>query len=168
MPAHIIEQFRHDPSVTFEYKDADSFDGLDMTHVRQSYAICFCEGKLVIVFGYFGDKEREWGFPGGRLEKSETPEDALRREVREESNMEVLSFLPLGYQKGSKPGEGFSYQLRYVCIVRPYGDFVSDPAGGVITAVKLIDPDDYKLYLKWGAIGEHCIERAQELLKRMV
>ncbi len=91
----------------------------------------------------------------------------MKREVREESNMEVLSFLPLGYQKGEKPGEGYSYQLRYVCNVRPYGEFVSDPCG-VITEVKLIDPADYKQYVKyWGKIGDRCVERGLELAKRL-
>jgi 8-oxo-dGTP pyrophosphatase MutT (NUDIX family) len=165
---HITEQFNHDQLVTFAYTDADTFDGLDIAPIKQSYGICFCDGKLVIVFGYFGGKDREWGFPGGRLEPGETSEEALKREIREESNMEVLSFLPLGYQKGSKPGGGHSYQLRYVCNVRPYGEFVADPAGGVITAVKLIDPAEYAKYLKWGRIGEHCIKRARELLTRLV
>ncbi len=162
----IIEQFKQDPSVTFEYVDANSFVELDVAFCKQSYGICFCDGKLVIVFGFFGGKEREWGFPGGRIEPGETYEDALKREIREESNMEVLSFVPLGYQKGSRSGQGvFSYQLRYVCKVRPYGDFIADPAGGVITAVKLIDPVNYEKYLSnWGKIGVRSVERARELL----
>lgn len=165
----IIEKFTHDPTVTFEYSDADSFDDLDPILCRQSYGICFYENKLVIVFGYFGGKEDEWGFPGGRIEKGETFEDALRREIKEESNMEVLSFLPIGYQKGSKLGQNnFAYQLRYVCKVRPYGEFVSDPAGGVIKATKLVDPTEYKKYvLNWGRIGDRSVERALELLPKL-
>ncbi|MCX6715482.1 MAG: NUDIX domain-containing protein [Candidatus Taylorbacteria bacterium] len=169
MLKHITEQFNNDPLVTFEYTDADTFDCLDSDkeHIKQSYGICFCDGKLVIVFGYFGGKDREWGFPGGRIEIGETPEEALKREVQEESNMEVLSFLPLGYQKGSKPGHGYSYQLRYVCRVRPYGEFISDPANGTITAIKLIDPADYKKYVNWGKIGDRFVERGLELLPRL-
>ena len=55
---------------------------------------------------------------------------------------------------------------RYVCTVRPYGKFVSDPAGG-ITEIKLIDPKDSKKYFDWGKIGERIINRATELLKDM-
>lgn len=166
---HIKEKFNHDPSVIFEYTDADSFDELDPSLCRQSYGICFCDNKLVIVFGYFGDKEGEWGFPGGRIEKGETYEDALRREIKEESNMQIISFLPIGYQKGSKIGQNdFAYQLRYVCKVKPYGEFVSDPAGGVIKAIKLIDPSEYKKYvLNWGKIGDRSVERALSLLPKL-
>jgi len=165
----ITEKFNNDPSVTFDYTDADTFEGLDSKLCTQSYGICFCDNKLVIVLGHFGAKEREWGFPGGRIETGETFEDALKREVKEESNMEVLSFLPIGYQKGSREDiDAFSYQLRYVCKVRPYGEFVADPAGGVITAVKLVDPAEYKKYVvSWGKIGDRSVERAIELLPKL-
>ena len=165
----ITEKFNNDPSVILEYSDADAFDSLDPKLCRQSYGICFCDGKLAVVLGYFGGKEREWGFPGGRIEPGETFEDALRREVKEESNMEVLSLLPIGFQKASKQGQDtFSYQLRYVCKVKPYGEFVADPAGGIIIAVKLIDPADYRKYVNWGKIGDRSVERALELLTKLV
>lgn len=41
---------------------------------------------LLIKEGY--DRER-WGFPGGALEPGETPEQAVVREVREETGVEV-------------------------------------------------------------------------------
>jgi 8-oxo-dGTP pyrophosphatase MutT (NUDIX family) len=164
----ITSQFQHDATVTFEYHDADSFEDLDKRFCKQSYGICFCDGKLVIVFGFFGGKEREWGFTGGRIEKGETFEETLKREVKEESNMEVLSFLPIGYQKVTKAGDkNFKYDLRYVCNVKPYGPFIADHAGGVITEVKLIDPADYKKYVNWGKIGDRLMERALELLPNL-
>jgi len=161
----ITEHFNNDPSVTFEYTDADSFDDLDPALIKQSYGISFCDSKLVIVRGFFGAKEREWGFTGGKIEAGETPVDALRREVREESNMEVVSFVPIGYQKFIK-GSAFHYELRYVCKVRPYGPFVSDPCG-VVTEMRLIDPHEYKKYVDWGTIGDRLVERALALLPRM-
>lgn len=150
----------------FEYEDMDSFDSLNDSFCRQSYGVCFCEDKLVIVFGFFGGKEREWGFIGGKREEGETFEETLRREIQEESNMEVLSFLPIGYQKVIKEDGSFKYELRYVCKVKPLGAFVSDPAG-VVTEIKYIDPKDYKEYINWGKIGDRLVERALELLPKI-
>ncbi len=56
---NITEAFNNNTSVTFEYSDADSFEHLDKAFCKQSYGICFCDSKLVIVSGYFGAKDRE-------------------------------------------------------------------------------------------------------------
>ncbi len=144
----------------FEYSDVDSFDDLDYNLCRQAYGVCFCGDKLVIGFG---GKKKDWGLIGGTIEEGETFEQTLKREIQEESNMEVLRFAPIGYQKVTDTRDGsFIYQLRYVCIVRPYGPFVSDPAGGSITEIKLIDPKDSKKYFDWGKIGDRIGERALE------
>jgi hypothetical protein len=79
--------------------------------------------------------------------------------------MKILSFAPIGYQEAHFDGKIFN-QLRYVCIVEPYGDFVSDPDGD-ITEIKLIDPKGYKQYFDWGQIGERIMERALELKSKL-
>ena len=149
----------------FEYTDADSFDDLEYSFVRQAYGVCFCDDKIVIGFG--GNKHA-WGLIGGTVEPGETYKQTLVREIQEESNMEVLKWIPVGYQKAIDTRDGsFFYQLRYACTARPYGPFVSDPAGGV-TEIKLIDPKDYKNYFDWGKIGERIIERALELKNKLI
>ena len=148
----------------FEYHDADSFDHLEYSQCRQAYGVCFVGDKIVIGFG--GNK-KAWGLIGGTIEARETFEQTLAREIQEESNMEVLCAIPIGYQKMTDTRDGsFFYQLRYACTVRPYGPFVLDPAGGV-TEIKLIDIDDYKTYFDWGAIGERIIQRAKELKSQL-
>ena len=160
----IIQNYKGKSGVSyvFEYFDADSFDHLEYNLCRQVYGVCFYNGQMVI--GYGGQKQ-DWGLIGGTIEKGETFEQTLKREIQEESNMEVLKCLPVGYQKMTDTRNGsYVYQLRYVCIVRPYGKFVEDPAGA-ITEIKLIDPKDYKKYFDWGKIGENIISRALKLLK---
>jgi hypothetical protein len=78
--------------------------------------------------------------------------------------MRILNSTPIGYQE-VQIDDKIIYQLRYACIVEPYGEFISDPAGSV-TKIKLIDPKDYKQYFDWGKIGERIIERALEILKK--
>lgn len=148
----------------FEYSDADSFDDLDKTKCTQTYAVCFCDEKIVIVHN---GKKDTWGLVGGTIEKGESFEETLKREIQEESNMEVISFLPVGYQKVIDTRDNsFVYQLRYVCIAVPYGEFISDPAGS-ISEIKLIDPKDYKKYFDWGEIGERIVRRAEELVLKL-
>lgn len=145
-----------------EYSDADSFDHLPKDRVKQTYGVCFYENEMVI--GYGGQK-KDWGLIGGTIEPGETFEQTLKREIQEESNMEVLSSIPIGYQKVTTiSNQSFVYQLRYACRVRPYGPFVSDPAESIVE-IKLIDPAEYKKYFDWGKIGERIISRATELKK---
>ena len=160
----IIENYKGRSGVEyiFEYFDADSFDHLDYSKCQQVYGVCLYENKMVIGFG---GKKKDWGLIGGTIEKGETFEQTLRREIQEESNMEVIKCLPVGYQKMTDTRDNsYVYQLRYACTVRPYGPFVSDPALG-ITEIKLINPEDYKKYFNWGKIGERIISRALELLE---
>jgi ADP-ribose pyrophosphatase YjhB (NUDIX family) len=144
------------------YHDADSFDEVDPSKTTQAYGVCFYEGRMVI--GYGGKKDN-WGLIGGTIEKNETFEQTLKREITEESNMEVLKFRPIGYQEVIKE-DNYKIQLRYVCIVRPLGPFIKDPAGGV-TEIKLINPKDYKKYFDWGVVGERIMERALELKSKL-
>lgn len=147
----------------FEYTDTDSFDDLDASMCTQTYGVCFYNKQMVIVLN--GEKGT-WGLVGGTIEPGETFEQTLRREVREESNMEILSFQPVGYQKVINTETGKEiYQLRYACVVQPYGPFIGDLAStGSITEMKLIDPKDYKQYFDWKKIGDRIITRAQEIL----
>lgn len=162
----ITENYKGENGVEyiFEYSDAESFNHLEHSRCRQVYAVCFCDDKMAI--GYGGHKN-SWGLIGGTIEEGEDFEQTLKREIQEESNMEVLKLLPVGYQKMIDTRDNsFIYQLRYVCTARPYGPFVSDPAES-ITEIKLIDPKDYKQYFDWGKIGERIIGRALELKSKI-
>jgi ADP-ribose pyrophosphatase YjhB (NUDIX family) len=162
----ITETYKGKSGVTYtlEYSDEESFDHLDYSKCRQTYGVCFYGDNIVIGFG--GQKD-SWGLIGGTIEVGETFEQTLKREIREESNMEVLSQIPIGYQKVTDTRDGsFVYQLRYACKVRPCGPFISDPAGS-ITEIKLVNPKEYKKYFDWGKIGERVISRAIELKSKI-
>lgn len=147
-----------------EYSDCDDFSILPKEKCTQTYGVCFVDDQMVI--GYGGVK-KNWGLIGGTVEPGESFDETFAREIKEEANMEVLSKLPIGYQKVTDTRDGsFVFQLRYVSIVRPYGPFVSDPAGG-ITEIALIAPSVYTQYFNWGKIGERIISRALELKQKL-
>jgi 8-oxo-dGTP diphosphatase len=53
-------------------------------------AILIVNGRILIAKRRFGDRLPEkWEFPGGKVEKGETPEQCLRREMQEEFQIEV-------------------------------------------------------------------------------
>ena len=142
------------------YRDIDSFEYLRNRTVHGVHAFCFVGDQLVIVFS---EKKGYWTPPGGGVEPGETVEEAIVREVLEETNMRVLKQRVIGYQEVSEPHR-LTVQVRSVCIVEPVGPFVTDadPEGDV-TEIKLIDPKDIKQYFDWGEVGEHVLARALEL-----
>ena len=52
-------------------------------------AIIVHEGKILGTQRDYGDFAGGWEFPGGKIEPDELPEDAVRRELKEELDIEV-------------------------------------------------------------------------------
>lgn len=142
------------------YRDIDSFDELKDVKINGVHGFCFCGNKLVIVYS---DAKGYWTPPGGGVEPGETVEEAIAREVLEETNMRVLKQKVIGSLEIFEP-EKTVLQVRSVCIVESVGPFVADadPEGDV-TEIKLIDPKDVKQYFDWGEVGDHILARALEL-----
>ena len=47
------------------------------------------EGKIFATQRGYGDWKDWWEFPGGKIEHGESPEEALKREIREELSTEI-------------------------------------------------------------------------------
>jgi 8-oxo-dGTP diphosphatase len=144
----------------YTYRDLDSLEEIRDRKIDGVHAYCFYNDKLVLVYS---DKKGYWTPAGGGTEKGENVEETVIREVKEETNMRVLKQKIIGYQEVFEP-DRIHVQTRSVCLVEPYGPFVSDPDGD-ITVIKLIDPKDYKQYFDWGEVGDYIMQRALELLK---
>lgn len=57
---------------------------------RVTAAIIKKEDKVLIAQRSKGDKlALKWEFPGGKIEKNETPEECLKREIKEELNLSI-------------------------------------------------------------------------------
>lgn len=52
-------------------------------------AIIVKDNKIFVTQRGYGDFKGGWEFPGGKIEKNETPEEALKREILEELNVHI-------------------------------------------------------------------------------
>jgi 8-oxo-dGTP diphosphatase len=91
----------------------------------------FIVGQKVVIFNDLGqvlilkrselsDRPNGWDIPGGQLEHTDqTPEDGLRREVKEETGLEIDQVIPVGVRLHSARTPGrrvlvLGYMARYV------------------------------------------------------
>lgn len=140
------------------YREDNFLSNLEGKSLQAVHAYCFYNDKLVVVYA---DNKGYWTPPGGGIEQGESTEEAVIREIKEETNMRVLRQEIIGYQDIYEP-EKIIRQTRHFCIVEPYGEFVADPDGDV-TKIDFINPADYKKYFDWGVIGDRIMKRAIEL-----
>ncbi len=150
----------------FEYYESDSIEHLPKEQLSQIALMAFYNDKLLIVNNT--TKPGTYGPISGSIEKGETPEDCLVRELKEESNMRPIEYKLIGYQKCtnlSNPTKPDEYQLRYFAKCEPIGEFTPDcDPNGDVTELLEIDPKDYKKYFDWGETGKCIMERALKFL----
>ena len=60
-----------------------------MKQIEVVAAIIRKEGRIFATQRGYGEWKDWWEFPGGKIEAGETPEEALRREIREELSTEI-------------------------------------------------------------------------------
>jgi 8-oxo-dGTP diphosphatase len=66
-------------------------------------------GRLLLIRRRHAPHAGSWSLPGGRVEHGETPEQAVEREVREETGLEVRAGAEVGRVR--VPGEGVVYDV---------------------------------------------------------
>lgn len=147
-------------TINYTYYEDDPTKNLDGKKLVSVQAYCFCGDKMVVVYT---EKKKSWSTPGGKIESGETIEEATAREVREETNMDVVFQKIIGYIDFYEKDK-ITRQTRSFCLVEPLGDFTSDPDDD-ITEIKLIDPEDHKKHFNWGIVGDHVMKKAIELKK---
>lgn len=164
---HLVSNFTNKQGEIFSIKYFETDPNQDMEGKVLQGVHVFCivrsdnletNGKIVLVL----HPKSGWMPPGGGIEEGELYEEAVVREVKEETNMKVLEQRLIGFQDIAEPNRTVR-QVRSFCIVEPYGNFEGDP-DGEIQEIKLIDPKDYKQYFDWGFIGDHIMSRVMEFM----
>ena len=88
-------------------------------------AVIVHEGKALIIKRAHEPRKGEWSLPGGLLELGESLEDAVRREIKEETNLDVeLGPIIETFDRVHRDAEG---RIRYHFVII---DYVCWPTGG--------------------------------------
>ena len=67
----------------------DSITMNERKHIEVVAAIIVRDGRIFATQRGYGEWKDWWEFPGGKIEPGESPEDALKREIREELATEI-------------------------------------------------------------------------------
>ena len=62
----------------------------DMKTIRVVAAVIRSEDKIFATARGYGEFKGQWEFPGGKIEAGETPQQALKREILEELETEII------------------------------------------------------------------------------
>ena len=82
-------------------------------------AVVLDERGRVLLLEHVFRQGRGWGIPGGFLKKGEAPEDAVRRELREETGLEVESAQIIWARTLKHPSQ---VETLFVCRARAAGE----------------------------------------------
>lgn len=166
--AILVQMEKSDPVLrdTYEYKglvDAEYFDVDSKSEIpdytwHQVYVIGSLDGKVPLVIHRNPSQDN---LPGGGIESGETIEEAARREIEEELNMEIIDWQSIGYQVCTRRSTGqVSNQFRIYATLRKIGEFINDPGGSVI-GHKLVNLAEVNKCIDYGQIGDRMVERAE-------
>jgi len=95
--------------------------------------ILFIKRRTPVFKGY-------WALPGGKMEKGETPEEALVREIKEETGLRVKIVQKIGEYDERGIQDGIEYNYYAICFhVSPVEGEIK-PQKGEVKIIRLFHP----------------------------
>jgi len=116
----------------------------NMTYVRPAVlGVIRKDGKFLVVKSTRGTTKGFWSFPGGFINFLEKPEEALKREIKEETNLDVkkMDLFKVYTHKFENPNMNHQYYMYgfvYLCETEKNPKIVDDE----IEEIRYISPDE--------------------------
>jgi len=145
----LLHKEKHDwKGVMHELELYESNNLENISPVKQVQAVVFVDDNNVVLYKHI---DGYYGLPGGTVEIGEKFEDALRREILEESSSEVLDFGLIGYVKDTplENPDKTVYQLRYWVNAKLLDIPINDPDGKAIER-EIVELKDVVEKINWG------------------
>jgi colanic acid biosynthesis protein WcaH len=102
-------------------------------------AVIVSNGALLFLKRNNEPVKGEWWFPGGRIRKGESLEDALRREIREETGLEISDYRLINVYSRIFP-ERHDLTIAYLCKCKK-GKVVLNGEHSEYAFFKVVPPD---------------------------
>lgn len=84
-----VKEFFSRENMTIAFTEENIAVVLGKKRVEVVAAVIQSGDKMLATQRGYGEFKDGWEFPGGKMEKGETPEEALKREIREELDVEI-------------------------------------------------------------------------------
>ncbi len=97
------------------------------------------QGRVLLVRRANPPSAGSWSLPGGRIEPGETPEQAVVREILEETSLPTRVLAPLGVVEIAGEGERFAIHEFLLAALDPT---IAARAGDDASEVRWVRPDD--------------------------
>lgn len=114
----------------------------------QKWTLCMIirKNKVLLKFGRRSISKNKWNGLGGKIDKGETPEEGIVREVKEESGLTVTKMKEFGQVKFYKGSKKEILGLGYVFLVT---GFSGKAVGGEEGELKWFNKDRLPLHKMW-------------------
>ena len=145
-------------------RDPSSNLGIPISHMaptRKVSTIIFYDDKKILI----QDRRKiskcgeEYGFFGGKIEEGETPEEALKREMKEELNLNIENYALFKHQKRLIPEINMEVDIHLFIAPMPNFNKISVHEGGLAL---MSFEDSFKLKMLSGDV--ELIEELQTFL----
>lgn len=155
----LLDEFYYEGNrISVEWHDIQNLSKIPDLKWQQIYIIGNYNNKVPIVI--YENKGNN--LPGGHVEAGESLETAMHREIQEELNMKIVSWVPLGYQRLSKPEDkDIVFQFRAYAKLEKIGEFINDPGGSVI-GHKLVGLTELNQFIKYGKVGDRLVKKCKQ------